>query len=102
MSAVEKEFIFDAVVGFLTSPIWNSPVRTFIEQNSLGMNNVTYITGFFTSDTLGAFRINFQFSNIWIFVCHFITWKVFDADGENHEAYQEIHKKYKEMVRITN
>lgn len=58
MSAVEKEFIFDAVVGFLTSPIWNSPVRTFIEQNSL----------------------------------------VFDADGDNHEAYQEIHKKYKEMV----
>ena len=25
---------------------------------------------------------------------------VFDADGENHEAYQEIHNKYKEMVRI--
>ena len=38
MSAGEREFIFDAVVGFLTSPIWNSPVRTFIEQNSLGMN----------------------------------------------------------------
>ncbi|KAL9953662.1 hypothetical protein ACROYT_G041113 [Oculina patagonica] len=58
MSAGEREFIFDAVVGFLTSPIWNSPVRTFIEQNSL----------------------------------------VFDADGENHEAYQEIHNKYKGMV----
>lgn len=43
MSAVEREFIFDAVVGFLTSPIWNSPVRTFIEQNSLGMNYFSYI-----------------------------------------------------------
>ena len=32
MSAVEREFIFDAVVGFLTSPIWNTPVRTFIEE----------------------------------------------------------------------
>lgn len=68
MSAVEKEFIFDAVVGFLTSPIWNSPVRTFIEQNSLGMNNVTYITGFFTSDTLGAFRINFSQTFEFLFV----------------------------------
>lgn len=25
---------------------------------------------------------------------------VFDADGENHEAYQEIHNKYKGLVRI--
>lgn len=39
MSAGEKEFISDAVVGFLTSPIWNFPVRTFIEQNSLGKTN---------------------------------------------------------------
>lgn len=39
MSAGEKEFISDAVVGFLTSPIWNFPVRTFIEQNSLGKRN---------------------------------------------------------------
>ena len=68
MSAVEKEFIFDAVVGFLTSPIWNSPVRTFIEQNSLGMINVTYITEFFTSDTLGAFRINFSQTFEFLFV----------------------------------
>lgn len=30
-----EEFLFDAVIGFLTSPIWNHPVRTFIEQNSL-------------------------------------------------------------------
>lgn len=30
-----EEFVFDAVIGFLTSPIWNYPVRTFIEQNSL-------------------------------------------------------------------
>ena len=36
MSA-ESEFVFDAVIGFLTSPIWNFPVRTFIEENSLGM-----------------------------------------------------------------
>lgn len=43
MSAGEREFIFDAVVGFLTSPIWNSPVRTFIEQNSLGVRNFYYI-----------------------------------------------------------
>lgn len=43
MSAVEREFIFDAVVGFLTSPIWNTPVRTFIEQNSLGTNYFSYI-----------------------------------------------------------
>jgi len=43
MSATEREFIFDAVVGFLTSPIWNSPVRTFIEENSLGMNYISYI-----------------------------------------------------------
>lgn len=39
MSTGEREFIFDAVVGFLTSPIWNTPVRSFIEQNSLGMTN---------------------------------------------------------------
>jgi len=39
MAAGEREFIFDAVFGFLTSPIWNFPVRTFIEQNSLGMVN---------------------------------------------------------------
>lgn len=37
MSASEGEFIFDAVIGYLTSPIWNFPVRTFIEHNSLGM-----------------------------------------------------------------
>lgn len=37
MSASEREFIFDAVIGYLTSPIWNFPVRTFIEHNSLGM-----------------------------------------------------------------
>lgn len=43
MSAAEREFIFDAVVGFLTSPIWNSPVRTFIEENSLGLNYISYI-----------------------------------------------------------
>ncbi|CAH3043465.1 unnamed protein product [Porites evermanni] len=35
MSASEREFIFDAVIGYLTSPIWNFPVRTFIEHNSL-------------------------------------------------------------------
>ena len=34
-----EEFLFDAVIGFLTSPIWNHPVRTFIEQNSLGRRN---------------------------------------------------------------
>ena len=34
-----EEFVFDAVIGFLTSPIWNYPVRTFIEQNSLGIRN---------------------------------------------------------------
>lgn len=39
MATVEGEFIFDAVGGFLTSPIWNYPVRTFIEQNSLGKNS---------------------------------------------------------------
>lgn len=32
----ESEFVFDAVIGFLTSPIWNTPVPTFIEQNCLG------------------------------------------------------------------
>lgn len=47
MSAVEREFIFDAVVGFLTSPIWNSPVRTFIEENSLGMYGFSYILRIF-------------------------------------------------------
>lgn len=34
--AADSEFVFDAVVGFLTSPIWNSPVLTFIEQKCLG------------------------------------------------------------------
>ena len=43
MSAAEREFIFDAVVGFLTSPIWNTPVRTFIEQNSLGTNYFIFL-----------------------------------------------------------
>ena len=55
MSAVEREFIFDAVVGFLTSPIWNTPVRTFIEQNSLGTNYFSYI--FRISIQPEAFRI---------------------------------------------
>ena len=36
MSA-DAEFVFDAVVGFLSSPIWNVPVLTFIEQNCLGI-----------------------------------------------------------------
>ncbi|KAK3747134.1 hypothetical protein QZH41_015122 [Actinostola sp. cb2023] len=33
--AADSEFVFDAVIGFLTSPIWNTPVPTFIEQNCL-------------------------------------------------------------------
>ena len=28
----------------------------------------------------------------------FVESPVFDPDGENHEAYKEIHNKYKEMV----
>jgi len=28
----------------------------------------------------------------------FFNSTVFDPDGENHEAYKEIHNKYKEMV----
>jgi len=28
----------------------------------------------------------------------FVNLLVFDSDGENHEAYKEIHTKYKEMV----
>ena len=28
----------------------------------------------------------------------FVESSVFDSDGENHEAYKEIHSKYKEMV----
>ena len=54
MSAVEKEFIFDAVVGFLSSPIWNTPVRSFIEQNSLGMRNFFYFFQFFLSSVFAA------------------------------------------------
>lgn len=30
----------------------------------------------------------------------FFNSSVFDTDGENHEAYQEIHKKYKSMVSV--
>lgn len=41
----DKDFLFDAVVGFLTSPIWNTPVMTFVEQNSLGkvLNSVLVV-----------------------------------------------------------
>ena len=28
----------------------------------------------------------------------FVNSPVFDPEGENHEAYKEIHNKYKEMV----
>lgn len=56
MSAVEQEFIVDAVVGFLSSPIWNTPVRSFIEQNSLGMRNCFFIFfKFFFRVRLGQF-----------------------------------------------
>lgn len=29
------EFVFDGVVGFLTSPMWNVPIVTFIEKNCI-------------------------------------------------------------------
>lgn len=54
--SVEQEFIVDAVVGFLSSPIWNTPVRSFIEQNSLGMRNCFFIFfKFFFRVRLGQF-----------------------------------------------
>lgn len=37
------EFVFDGVVGFLTSPMWNVPIVTFIEKNCIG-NRVYNIT----------------------------------------------------------
>lgn len=41
----DPEFVLDAVIGFLTSPIWNSPVPTFIEQNCLGKGNYPQTLG---------------------------------------------------------
>ena len=30
------EFVFDGVVGFLTSPMWNIPIVSFIEKHCIG------------------------------------------------------------------
>ena len=30
------EFVFDGVVGFLTSPMWNMPIVSFIEKHCIG------------------------------------------------------------------
>ena len=36
MADADWEFIFDGVVGFLTSPLWQLPVMNFIEKNCIG------------------------------------------------------------------
>ncbi|XP_065062744.1 cilia- and flagella-associated protein 36-like [Rhopilema esculentum] len=35
MASADWEFVFDGVVGFLTSPIWQIPVMNFIEKNCI-------------------------------------------------------------------
>ena len=32
----EMEFIYDGVIGFLTSPIWQIPIDDFIDKKSVG------------------------------------------------------------------
>ncbi len=36
MEGADWEFIYDGVVGFLTSPMWQIPIMSFIEKNCVG------------------------------------------------------------------
>ena len=38
MATTDWEFVYDGVVGFLTSPMWQIPVIGFIEKNCIGIN----------------------------------------------------------------
>ena len=37
MAEADWDFVFDGVVGFLTSPMWQLPVVNFIEKNCIGI-----------------------------------------------------------------
>ena len=37
MAEADWDFVFDGVVGFLTSPMWQLPVMNFVEKNCIGI-----------------------------------------------------------------
>ena len=44
MASADWEFVFDGVVGFLTSPIWQIPVMNFIEKNCIGIKVQNFLS----------------------------------------------------------
>lgn len=41
MAEDDREWVFESIVGYLSSPIWLIPVTEFVETKSLGKKNVT-------------------------------------------------------------
>lgn len=37
MGEAENSWVFDSLVCFLSGPIWNAPLQSFIEEKSLSM-----------------------------------------------------------------
>lgn len=41
MSNTDDDWLFESVIGFLNSPMWNLPVKNFMESNCYGKMNKT-------------------------------------------------------------
>lgn len=41
MEDEENSWVFDSLVCFLNGPIWNAPIESFIEENSLSIFDFT-------------------------------------------------------------
>lgn len=58
MTEESNAWVFDSLIGFLHGPVWNAPLQTFIEEESLSKISFYVISvGFFT-DLLTFFLIH--------------------------------------------
>lgn len=45
MAEDDREWVFESIVGYLSSPIWLIPINEFIETKSLGKKTTFDLTG---------------------------------------------------------